>query len=479
MLFNSLEFLIFLPITFAGYWLLSKHLRLQNFFVVIVSYVFYGWWDWRFLALIAFTSFWSYVFGLFELNAKSHSYASKVRLALSCIINLGILGYFKYCDFFVEQASALLQCFGFKPHTSSLNILLPVGISFYTFQALSYTIDVYRRTIVPTKDPIAFFAFISFFPQLVAGPIERATNLLPQFLRPRRFDYPLAVEGCRQMLWGFFKKMVVADGCALSANNLLLAESHSSFSLLIGLFCFSMQIYGDFSGYSDIAIGVSKTFGIRLMRNFDVPYFARNIGEFWRRWHISLTTWFKDYLYIPLGGSRKGRLRTVLNTFVIFIVSGFWHGASWTFILWGTVHAIAFIPLLMLGVNRRHVRENISEGRTIPSFADAIGMTVTFFFVMIGWAFFRADTVPQAFLWLKEILVGFDFRISPIYKQGVPHAILWSSVMLLCEWVNRRCDFGFARYPQNIILRYSSYWMILLVILLNISPRQTFIYFQF
>ena len=479
MLFNSLEFLIFLPIVFTGYWLLARHLKLQNLFVVVASYVFYGWWDWRFLILIAFTSLWSFAFGLFELKCEARSLPSKLRLALSCVINLGILGYFKYCDFFVSQAAVVLRQFGFEPHVSSLNIILPVGISFYTFQALSYTIDVYRHSIKPTKDPIAFFAFISFFPQLVAGPIERATNLLPQFLKPRQFDYPLAVEGCRQMLWGFFKKMVVADGCALAANNLLTSDSHSSLSLLVGLFCFSMQIYGDFSGYSDIAIGASKTFGIRLMRNFDIPYFARNIGEFWRRWHISLTTWFKDYLYIPLGGSRKGRVRTIINTFVIFVVSGFWHGASWTFIMWGVLHAVAFVPSLLLGTNRRHVREAIAEERWLPSLADAFGMFSTFLVVMLGWAFFRADTVGQSFMWVKEILFGFDFSIKPILRQGAPHAVLWTSVMLLCEWVNRKCEFGFARYPVNASARYLVYWSIMLIIVLNLSPRQTFIYFQF
>ena len=330
MLFNSLEFLIFLPIVFAGYWLLARHLKLQNLFVVVVSYVFYGWWDWRFLILIAFTSLWSFVFGLFELKCEARSLSSKLRLALSCAINLGILGYFKYCDFFVSQAVVVLRQFGFEPHVSSLNIILPVGISFYTFQALSYTIDVYRRSIKPTKDPIAFFAFISFFPQLVAGPIERATNLLPQFLKPRQFDYPLAVEGCRQMLWGFFKKVLVADSCAYAANYILGNSHPSSVSLWIGMIAFSFQIYGDFSGYSDIAIGCSKLFGVRLMRNFAYPYFARDIAEFWRRWHISLTTWFRDYLYIPLGGSRCSTLKKVRNTFAIFLVSGFWHGANWT-----------------------------------------------------------------------------------------------------------------------------------------------------
>ena len=369
MLFNSLEFLIFLPIVFAVYWLLARHLRLQNLFVVVVSYVFYGWWDWRFLILIAFTSLWSFLFGLLELKGETRSLPSKLRLALSCAINLGILGYFKYCDFFVSQAVVILRQFGFESHVSSLNIILPVGISFYTFQALSYTIDVYRRSIKPTKDPIAFFAFISFFPQLVAGPIERATNLLPQFLKPRQFNYPLAVEGCRQMLWGFFKKVLVADSCAYVANNILINSHPSSISLWVGMIAFSFQIYGDFSGYSDIAIGCSKLFGVRLMRNFAYPYFARDIAEFWRRWHISLTTWFRDYLYIPLGGSRCSTLKKVGNTFAIFLVSGFWHGANWTFIAWGAFHAVCFLPLLVLGRNRKYISNIVAEGK--PSAVNA------------------------------------------------------------------------------------------------------------
>lgn len=480
MLFNSLEFLIFLPIVFVGYWLLARHLKLQNLFVVVVSYVFYGWWDWRFLILIAFTSVWSFVFGLFELKCEARSLFSKLRLALSCVINLGILGYFKYCDFFVSQAVVVLRQFGFEPHVSSLNIILPVGISFYTFQALSYTIDVYRRSIKPTKDPIAFFAFISFFPQLVAGPIERATNLLPQFLKPRRFDYPLAVEGCRQMLWGFFKKMVVADSCAYAAN-WILDSSHprSSISLWIGMIAFSFQIYGDFSGYSDIAIGCSKLFGVRLMRNFAYPYFARDIAEFWRRWHISLTTWFRDYLYIPLGGSRCGALKKVRNTFAIFLVSGFWHGANWTFIAWGAFHAVCFLPLLVLGRNRKFVSNIVAEGRRLPSFGEFAAVMTTFLFAVMGWTFFRAPDITTAWTWLCKMVTFCDLS----YRQcgiGWAKDMLLPMVAMVCvEWWNRRCDFGCARYPRNALFRYLFYWSVMLAIILGIHTRQTFIYFQF
>ena len=440
--------------------------------------MFYGWWEWRFLLLFTLTAVWSWASGLHLSRLKSEL-GRKWVVAAALIVNLGILGVFKYYNFFAENAVALLEMIGFKAHLTTLNIILPVGISFYTFQALSYVIDVYRKDIEPTKDLIAFLAFVSFFPQLVAGPIERATNLLPQFLRPRKFDYALAVDGCRQMLWGFFKKMVVADGCALAANNILSASEYSSVSLLVGIFCFTFQIYGDFSGYSDIAIGISRLFGIRLMRNFATPYFSRNIGEFWRRWHISLTTWFKDYLYIPLGGSREGMAKTIRNTFIIFAVSGFWHGANWTFIVWGLVHAAAFLPLLLMKNNRKFVGSIVAEDRLLPSFRELVGMATTFVVVMIGWIFFRADTIAQAWQWLHGIFCTFDFSLAPLLRKGAPHAIFWILVMVTCEWFNRGKQYGFATYPKNTILRYAFYFAALIIIVLNLSPRQTFIYFQF
>ena len=451
----------------------------QNLFIVVASYVFYGWWDWRFLILITITALWAWASGLI-LGRLAGEVGRKMVVVVALLVNLGILAVFKYYDFFVENIAVLLGSVGANAHRLSLKVILPVGISFYTFQALSYVIDVHRQNIEPTKNVVAFLAYVSFFPQLVAGPIERATDLLPQFLYPRRFDYALAVDGCRQMLWGFFKKMVVADGCALAANNILkTGGEYSSLSLLVGFFCFTFQIYGDFSGYSDIAIGVSKLFGIRLRRNFAMPYFSRNIGEFWRRWHISLTTWFKDYLYIPLGGSREGLARTIRNTFVIFVVSGLWHGANWTFIVWGLVHAVAFVPILLIGNNRKYVGTVVAENSVLPTLREAFGMAVTFIVVMLGWAFFRADTVTQACHWLYNIICGFDFSIAPLLRKGAPHALLWTVVMLICEWFNRRHEYGFAIYPSNAWLRYLVYFAMLFTTLLNISQRQTFIYFQF
>lgn len=478
MIFNSFEFMFFLPVVWAVFWALNRQLRLQNLWVVIASYVFYGWWDWRFLVLIAFTSGWSYIVGLLELRRWEEK-PSKALLTVSLIVNLGILGYFKYFNFFLDQAVALLQSVGVQPNVSSLQIILPVGISFYTFQALSYTIDVYRRNIRPTRDPFAFFAFISFFPQLVAGPIERATNLLPQFLRTKTFDYPQAVLGCRQMLWGFFKKMVVADNCAVVVNQYLNdGAMDNGLMIICCAFLFSIQIYCDFSGYSDIAIGCSKLFGVNLMRNFSFPYFSRDIAEFWRRWHISLTTWFRDYLYIPLGGSRCSKAKMVRNTFVIFLVSGFWHGANWTFILWGALHAALFLPLLLGGRNRKYLT-GVAEDRWYPTFGELGMMLKTFALAMAGWLVFRAQSLSELGRWLVDIanVKGYA-QVEELPGAGAD-TFAMVGILLVCEWMNRREQFGFARYPRWRWLRWTLYFAFVLLIVIYAPGSHSFIYFQF
>lgn len=420
--------------------------------MVVASYVFYGWWDWRFLILIAFTSAWSYLVGLLELR-RWDARPSRFLLTVSLAVNLGILGYFKYFNFFVDSFVAFAQaCLpsSLVPCPSSLNVILPVGISFYTFQALSYTIDVYRRDIRPTRDPIAFFAFISFFPQLVAGPIERATNLLPQFLVRKEFDYPQAVLGCRQMLWGLFKKMVVADNCAVVVNRCLnVPGMDNGLMVLCGVVLFAFQIYCDFSGYSDIAIGCSRLFGIRLMRNFSFPYFARDIAEFWRRWHISLTTWFRDYLYIPLGGSRCPKAKMVRNTFIIFIVSGFWHGANWTFICWGAFHALLFLPLLLGGRNRKHL-DGVADDRWHPTFLELGMMLRTFALAVAGWLFFRAGSMSEAVRWIGDILNPSGYVTPEGFPDECPVAFASVGILMVCEWINRREQFGFARFSAAL-----------------------------
>lgn len=411
MFFNSLDFAIFLPTFFVLYWFFAqKNLKLQNLLIVVASYVFYGWWDWRFLSLIIFSTLVDYTIGQ-KLKNEEKRYRRKVLLWTSIIVNLGFLGFFKYFNFFLENFVDAFSLFGMQINANSLNIILPVGISFYTFQTLSYTIDVYNKKLEPTQDFMAFSAFVCFFPQLVAGPIERATNLLPQFYKKRTFEYHKAVDGMRQILWGLFKKVVIADNCAEFANQIFNNSTDMNGStLVLGAIFFTFQIYGDFSGYSDIAIGTSRLFGFDLKQNFATPYFSRDIAEFWRRWHISLSTWFRDYLYIPLGGSRGGTWMKVRNTFAIFLVSGFWHGANWTFIIWGALNAIYFLPLLLTNNNRNNLGV-VGEGKLLPSFKELFGMLTTFTLTVFAWIFFRAENLNHAFGYIEGIFSKSIFEI--------------------------------------------------------------------
>lgn len=478
MVFNSIIFLLYLPIVFLLYWFVFKRLKWQNIFVIIASYIFYGWWDWRFLTLIAFTSLCSFLSGILIDKSKIRR-NKKIVLSINIIINLGILAIFKYFNFFTSNIQLILSPLGIHLDTITLNLILPVGISFYTFQALSYSIDVYRGKISATNDIFAFFAFISFFPQLVAGPIERATNLLPQFLKPRVFDYSLAVDGCRQILWGLFKKMVIADNCSILVN-----ETFSNYSSLgginlwIGALFFTFQIYGDFSGYSDIAIGTAKLFDIRLMTNFKLPYFSRDIAEFWRRWHISLNTWFVDYVYIPLGGSRHGKSKLVRNTFVIFLLSGLWHGAEWTFVLWGTYNAILFIPLTVLNLNKKHI-DIVAQNSFVPSFKESLMMGCTFMLVMVGWVIFRADNLQIAVDYLTRMFTDFHFT-KPLKGK---FCLIYICIMLVIEWLQRKrnhtFDFTGIKIMGHKTVRWIIYCTIAMMILMFQGENSDFIYFQF
>ena len=478
MLFNSIEFLVFLPIVFAIYWLLRNQLKLQNLFVVLASYVFYGWWDWRFLILIAFTSFCSWGSGL--LIAKSHTLkVAKAWTAANIVLNLAILAIFKYYDFFVSEFGAL---FGISTESLLLRIILPVGISFYTFQALSYSIDVYRKKIEPTRDIVAFFAYVAFFPQLVAGPIERATNLLPQFLQKRTFNYEQGVDGMRQILWGLFKKIVVADNCATYVDQVWATyDTQSGSTLLLAAVLFTFQIYGDFSGYSDIAIGTAKLFGIKLMRNFNNPYFSRDIAELWRRWHISLTTWFRDYVYIPLGGSRVSKAKIVRNTFVIFLLSGFWHGANWTFIAWGAYHAVLFLPLILLGMNRKYTNQ-VAEGRWLPNVKEFGQILLTFLLAVVGWVIFRAQTITDAWHYICGMIQVETLRASYLFfvQHGIRTTCWLCVVMLIIEWLQRDkqhgLDIAHIRPAWRVVI-----FVVLVEVILFFLPAtpSSFIYFQF
>lgn len=468
MLFTSIEFFLFLPLTFALYWLLRRRLRWQNLLVVAASYLFYGWWDWRFLLLIAFTTLCSYASGLLIARQRWRKAALWGNIGL----NLGILGLFKYYDFFAAELARLLGCSG---DSVMLHLILPVGISFYTFQALSYSIDIYRGKMEPTRDVTAFFAYVSFFPQLVAGPIERATNLLPQFLKERKFDYTMAVDGVRQMLWGFFKKVVVADNCAVFVDSVWADIGGSgSPDLMLAAALFSIQIYCDFSGYSDIAIGCAKLFGIRLMRNFNVPYFSRDIAEFWRRWHISLTTWFRDYVYIPLGGSRVAKWKVVRNTFVIFLVSGLWHGANWTFLAWGAFHACLFLPLILLGRNRKYT-DTVAAGRWLPTLKELGQMALTFALAALGWVLFRSRSIGEAGDFYAGMAGGGLAGFNPPMR-----ALAFAVAMLVVEWIQRGRSHGLdLSGVRSGALRYGCYLALLAVIFIYGVFNETFIYFQF
>lgn len=478
MFFNSLDFAIFLPIVFVFYWYFTnKNLRLQNFLIVLASYVFYGWWDWRFLSLIIFSTVLDYLIGL-KLSKVSDNENRKILLGASLFVNIGLLGFFKYYNFFLDSFVGAFSFFGFQLNSNSLNIILPVGISFYTFQTLSYTIDIYRRQLEPTRKFIDFAAFVSFFPQLVAGPIERATNLLPQFYKKREFNYNQAVDGLRQILWGLFKKVVIADNCADYVNMIFLESSdYSGSTLVLGAILFTFQIYGDFSGYSDIAIGTSRLFGFNLMQNFAFPYFSRDIAEFWRRWHISLSTWFRDYLYIPLGGSRGGLGMKIRNTFIIFIVSGFWHGANWTFIIWGALNAIYFLPLMILGKNRSNLNI-VAENSILPSFKDFFSIILTFSLTVFAWIFFRSNSLEHAFDFIARIFSSSFFNIPEIKPFSL---ILLISVFIVLEWIGRKEKYALANIGLNwpSTFRYGMYYAILLMVLWYGGKEQEFIYFQF
>ena len=567
MLFNSIEYLFFLPIVFAIYWLLQKRLWLQNLFVVFASYVFYGWWDWRFLLLIAFTSLCSWMSGILiertktqintayaainidkqdnqkkykentessidtygipnnldhmssqeqvlispelerlflgqpsaqscsidsvaqtlsddsEKNTKN-IFSAKFWLIANIVLNLGILAIFKYYDFFVSEFGAM---FGINTSSILLRVILPVGISFYTFQALSYSIDVYRGNLKPTKDIIAFFAYISFFPQLVAGPIERATNLLPQFLQKRKFSYDQGVDGVRQIVWGLFKKIVIADNCATYVDQVWSTYgAQSGSTLLLAAVLFAFQIYGDFSGYSDIAIGTAKLFGIRLMRNFNSPYFSRDIAEFWRRWHMSLTSWFRDYVYIPLGGSRpkiddrwidnrwtetSKKFIIIRNTVVVFLLCAIWHGANWTYMVWGLYHVVLFVPLILL--NRTHRYKSGEPRVERRERRDVWRILLTFVLVTIGWIIFRAPTVADAWGYISTMCsAGWELPYITDYTLWV--AIAMIGVMIGLEWYYRNTDA--VPLPRNI---WASYILIALIWWFAGQHTADFIYFQF
>jgi len=478
MLFNSLSFAVFLPIVFVLYWALQKRaLQIQNILLLGASYYFYACWDWRFLFLLMFSTLLDFYTGIRMKDAADEK-NKKTWFWASIIINLGFLGVFKYYNFFAENLQLSLQSMGWQVDFWTLQVILPVGISFYTFHGLSYVVDIYYNRIEPSRNFVNYAVFVSFFPLLVAGPIERATHLLPQIEKRRVFNYQQAVDGLRQILWGLFKKVVIADNCAFYANMIFNDSADQSGStLLVGAFFFTIQIYGDFSGYSDIALGTARLFGIELLRNFNYPYFSRDIAEFWRRWHISLSSWFKDYLYIPLGGSKGGKWMQVRNTFIIFVVSGFWHGANWTFIAWGFLNALYFLPLLLTNNNRNNL-SIVAEKSAFPSLKECLQMGVTFLLTMFAWIFFRSESITQALSICKEI---FSTSLLTMPSQRPLFMFLAIGLFIFIEWMGRRNRYALETLlvQKHRVFRWAFYYALMISILLFAGKEQTFIYFQF
>lgn len=482
MQFNSVDYAIFLVLVFTAYWLLSNHRRLQNALLLLVSYFFYGCWSWRFLGLIAFTTLVDYIVCLY-LDRTDRRIARNFLLSISLVMNLGLLAVFKYYDFFVTSAEALLQSMGFRTDVRTLNLILPAGISFYTFQVLSYTIDVYRRRIPVCKDPVEFFAYVAFFPQLVAGPIERASELLPQFAAPRLFDYRQAVGGLRFILWGLFTKVVVADNCAPLVNIAFdKSDTLPSSSLVLGAVLFAFQIYGDFAGYSSIAIGSGALLGFQLTKNFATPYFSRDIAEFWRRWHMTLTSWFRDYVYFPLGGSRVSKVQACRNILIVFMLSGLWHGANWTFVAWGVLNAIYFFKLFLLDKHRHNVGI-VAEDRYLPTLPELSAMLRTFFLTCIAWIFFRAATMADAIQYIRASCSYTLFsapRFHGISSARVAYVVFFVGVMLAAEWIQRKQDCPLIGMQLGWPLRWCIYLMLVFAVLvLGPEEQSVFIYFQF
>lgn len=477
MLFNSFSFALFLPVVFLLYWFVTnRSLWLQNMLLLVSSYFFYACWDWRFLFLLIFSTVLDYYTGL-KMSESDEPGRRKFWFWLSVLVNVGFLGVFKYYNFFADSFAQAVSHLGLHVNPWTLNVILPVGISFYTFHGLSYVIDIYKKRIPAEKNFVEYSVFVSFFPLLVAGPIERATHLLPQIKVARVFDYTRAIDGLRQILWGLFKKVVIADQCAGIANSIFNdAGNHTGSTLVVGAIFFTFQIYGDFSGYSDIALGTARLFGIDLLRNFAYPYFSRDIAEFWRRWHISLSTWFRDYLYIPLGGSKMGLWGKVRNTFIIFLVSGFWHGANWTFIFWGLLNALYIMPSIVFNTNRSNL-DIVAQGRYLPSLKELLSMILTFSLTVFAWIFFRAENLGSALEYVSGIFSRSLFSMPTV----TPKISLLIVVFMLVEWCGREHPFALAKL-ENIFpapVRWAIYMVLAWTILWFHGKEETFIYFQF
>lgn len=483
MVFNSLEYFIFLPLVFILYWLVfKKSLKLQNLFVLFASYLFYGWWDWRFLSLIFLSTTVDYFVGQ-KIYANEKKSIRKSWLWVSVLFNVGLLGFFKYSNFFIDSWIDMFSFFGYEiKSTWTLRVILPIGISFYTFQTMSYSFDIYYNRLKPTRDFLSFATFVSFFPQLVAGPIERASNLLSQITNKRVFSYEQSVSGLKLILWGLFKKVAIADAVAPIVDDIFANyATYPASTLILGVTLFSFQVYGDFSGYSDIAIGTAKLFGVELMSNFKFPVFSRNVAEYWQRWHVSLSTWFRHYVYIPLGGSRVSKAKSVRNIIIIFLVSGFWHGANWTFIFWGAFHALAFIPVFLMGRNTIYKNNVVGENTYFPSLIEIGQMALTFGIVTFSRIFFRSESITDAFAFIKGICSDFSYEtyFHPMGYRMIDYYILMA-LFVLYEYRMRKDERSPFKFKSKVV-RFIAYTIIILLMMLfyDDGVDRSFIYFQF
>ena len=485
MLFNSLGFAIFLPVVFALYWFWAvRSVRAQNLLLLVASYFFYGCWNWKFVFLLIFSTLLDFFTGI-KMSEATDRRKKKFWFWLSITVNIGFLGAFKYYNFFAQSFEQLFANFGFRENLWTVKVILPVGISFYTLHGLSYVIDVYNNRIKAERNFVDYAVFVCFFPLLVAGPIERATHLLPQIKHKRSFDYSKAVDGLKQILWGFFKKIVIADQCAVYANlTFNHPNAYSGSTLVVGAVMFAIQIYCDFSGYSDIALGTARLFGIELLRNFAFPYFSRDIAEFWRRWHISLSSWFRDYLYIPLGGSKGNIWTKIRNTFIIFLISGLWHGANWTFIAWGALNALFILPSILLKTNRKNL-DIVAKGRLFPSTREIASIILTFGLTVFAWIFFRADSIGHALTYIRYIFTKSLFQVPDFSDTVLPPSLLiYIFLFFSVEWFQREHQYALQTlgHGWGRTLRWQLYSLLTIIIFYyfsSIIDRQPFIYFQF
>lgn len=479
MLFNSLEFVVFFPIVFAVYWLARQNGKLQNAILVVASGVFYAWVDWRFIFLIAFTAMLTYITGRALLSSRQNR-GRKGYIIVNVVINLAILGFFKYYNFFIDSFNNAFRSIGVALDMPTLQLILPIGISFYTFKAISYSVDLYKNKIVGGHNLLSVLCYLMFFPQLLAGPIEKARDLYPQFLQPRCFNYNQAIAGSKMIIWGLFKKVVIADTACNIVNSIYGdIGGYNSSALLICAVLYSFQIYGDFSGYSDMAVGIGKLFGIESKKNFNLPYLSRDIAEFWKRWHISLNTWFVEYVYIPLGGSKVSKFVTIRNTFIIFLLSGLWHGANWTFICWGFYHALLFVPLLLLGRTKRFGKYELDKCITLKEWLNIL---LTFVLVTIGWIIFRSPDISLAFDFIKRLFDLSDYgmpNINPKRLFVILECMMAIMFVAFMEIKHKTSDVVLSFASQYPVANFIGYIVVTIWAILFYSVGQTFIYFQF